>query len=89
MEENVVKVTLKRCLKNIHFAKLAIKTVHKIAIKKSTLRTYIQNCDQKRKVPNTNDKRQNKALKVKYQCEQCKKNFSSNYNLKRHTQTHT
>ena len=32
MEENVSKSDTKPCLKNIHFAKLAIQIMHKIAI---------------------------------------------------------
>ena len=42
MEENVFKSDTKTCLKKICFEKHAIKTVHKIVILTSTLRTYIQ-----------------------------------------------
>ena len=83
------RVTPKTRLKNIHFEKLAIKICPQNSYLKKHIEKRHPNCDQKRKVTITNDKRQNKALKVEHQCEQCKKNSSSNYNLKRHTQTHS
>ena len=82
------RVTPKTCLKNKIF-----KTCNKNCAQNSNLKKHIEKkhpkCDQKRKVTITNDKRQNKALKVEHQCEQCKKNSSSNYNLRRHTPTHS
>ena len=83
------RVTPKTCLKNIHFAKLAIKNCAQNSNLKKHTENIFPNWDQKRKVPNTDDKQQNKALKVEHQCEQFKKNFSYNYNLKRHTQSHS
>ena len=89
MEENVSNSDTENMFEKYTFCK----TCNKNCAQNSNLKKHIENihpnCDQKRKVPNTDDKRQNKALKVEHQCEQFKKNFSYNYNLKRHTQSHS
>ena len=82
MEENVSKSDTENILEKYTFCK----TCNKNCSQNSNLKQHIDNihanCAQKRKVKNNNVKRQNKALKVEHQCEQCKKNFFYQLQLK-------
>ena len=65
------------------------KTCNKNCAQNSNLTSHIENMHsnncRKRKLQNSNNTQQKKALKIEHKCEPCQKVFSSHSNLKRHT----